>query len=336
MAVLSANAVITQDQFAYNSAGGLNGEAVVVSTATGPNGDALIYANTFVQNNNADKSRLQAINNGTGSSEAIVVLSPSTAYAGNNTYSDNEGGNYVDYEGGGVSVYSLAPVSSSLTPYQLLTPGQFLVSPNGYYWVTLQPDGNFVLYNKFYNALWASRTSQPATDVVMQGDGNLVVYGPSGATWNSITSGYPGAYLTLQDDGNLVIYDVINNVNTPIWATRTQGGMPARVLSLTPGQSIYSANGLYQLTLQADGNLVEYNTQTGIAAWSSGTFGQNAIEAIMQWDGDLVIYGPTNADGTLNPIWSSGTYGNYGATFSIANTGVMSISLGATVLWSVA
>jgi hypothetical protein len=38
--------------------------------------------------------------------------------------------------------------------------------------------------------------------------------------------------------------------------------------------------------------------------------GQRVIEAILQTDGDLVLYGPNNADGSAHPVWASHTDGN--------------------------
>jgi hypothetical protein len=54
----------------------------------------------------------------------------------------------------------------------------------------------------------------------MQHDGNLVIYGPANeAVWASGTSGHPGAFLAMQNDGNLVIYDGW----TALWASGTGG-----------------------------------------------------------------------------------------------------------------
>lgn len=52
--------------------------------------------------------------------------------------------------------------------------------------------------------------------LTVQGDGNVVIYGPGGSIWATSTSA-SGAYLTLQaSDGNLVVYD--QNGNTQ-WAS---------------------------------------------------------------------------------------------------------------------
>ena len=47
--------------------------------------------------------------------------------------------------------------------------------------------------------------------LTIQGDGNVVIYGPGGVVWATGTSA-SGAYLTLQaNDGNLVVYDQNGN-----------------------------------------------------------------------------------------------------------------------------
>lgn len=85
---------------------------------------------------------------------------------------------------------------------------------------------------------------------------------------------------------------------------------------LYPGQSISSANGKYNFTFQADGNLVLYKTSNGKALWSSRTDNKPSAACIMQKDGNLVIYN-TNA----NPIWASNTDGNVGSRLSVQDDG---------------
>jgi hypothetical protein len=82
-------------------------------------------------------------------------------------------------------------------------------SPNQAYRLTMQTDGNLVLYRQSdNNALWHTNTwGRPGAYAKFQTDGNLVVYSnPNNALWHSVTWDSPGATLQLQDDGNLVIY----------------------------------------------------------------------------------------------------------------------------------
>ena len=89
---------------------------------------------------------------------------------------------------------------------------------NSGYLVTFQTDGNFVVYNKAKEAVWASDTAdQEATMLSMQGDGNLVIYAGRLPIWSTKTHEHPGAFLAIQQDGNVVVYDE----DTPVWATGT-------------------------------------------------------------------------------------------------------------------
>lgn len=104
-----------------------------------------------------------------------------------------------------------------------------LVSPGGQHWLTVQTDGNLVLYRGDCAqsphagcAVWSSRSAGPVGDyfLAVQNDGNLVVYrgrvaadAPPGAersaqpVWNSQTSRQRGHYLlTVEDDGNIVLW----------------------------------------------------------------------------------------------------------------------------------
>ncbi len=95
-----------------------------------------------------------------------------------------------------------------------------LTSPSGEYLLTLQPDGNLVLYQQEHQPVWATGTDgQDVSTASMQEDGNLVLYSSSGdAVWATETDGNAGASVVLQDDCNLVIY---SSDNMPLWATNT-------------------------------------------------------------------------------------------------------------------
>jgi len=100
-----------------------------------------------------------------------------------------------------------------------LNAGQSIHSGDGRFQLSMQTDGNLVLYGPG-GALWSSQTAgSGATLAAFQADGNLVVYTPAmQPLWASNTSGNPGSLLRLQDDGNLVIYD---GAMQPTWATNT-------------------------------------------------------------------------------------------------------------------
>ncbi|MFC1636120.1 lectin [Planctomycetota bacterium] len=95
------------------------------------------------------------------------------------------------------------------------------------------------------------------------------------------------------------------------------------------GQSeVFSPNGKYRFVLQADGNLVLYRTTNGQAMWASNTNGQAVRNAIMQGDGNFVIYGfPA-------PIWASNTVGHPGSFLVVQNDGNVVIYQPNSPKWS--
>lgn len=102
-------------------------------------------------------------------------------------------------------LFGLTSPERTLLADETLYAGQGLWSPNGQYVLTMQGDGNLVLYGPT-GALWASNTSGSANRAVMQGDGNFVVYAGSQAVWSSGTDGRRRSFLSVRDDGNVVIY----------------------------------------------------------------------------------------------------------------------------------
>ncbi len=109
-----------------------------------------------------------------------------------------------------------APVAvSGVNSHQILAGGS-ITSPNGFYRLTYQADGNVVILDLRTSAVrWSSGTSGTTGQLLMQEDGNLVIYNGAGvAVWQSATPGYPGAYFQLIDDGRLVIF---SNISQALW-----------------------------------------------------------------------------------------------------------------------
>lgn len=71
---------------------------------------------------------------------------------------------------------------------------------------------------------------------------------------------------------------------------------------LNINDALTSNNGQYQLILQQDGDLVLYHLGYPSWLWSSRT--KDAIRAIMQPDGNFVLY-----DYSGKPLWATGTSG---------------------------
>ena len=132
--------------------------------------------------------------------------------------------------------------NNTLSNGATLPNGGELMSPNGGYRLSMQADGNLVLYARWgggWKPLWASNTCGHGNGpfrLCMQGDNNLVVYdgsmGGGIATWSSgsYRVGRGAARLILQDDGNCVLYDGFGKA---LWCTRTEG----------PQESPYSGMG---------------------------------------------------------------------------------------------
>ena len=109
---------------------------------------------------------------------------------------------------------------------------------------------------------------------------------------------------------------------------------------VSKGDEVRSLNGTFQLILQAaDGNLVLYiDDHTGSAddarinraIFSPYTQDRGAAYAIMQWDGNFVVY-----DRFGNPLWNTQTYGNEGAFIILQDDGNLVIYTpdGLTPIW---
>jgi hypothetical protein len=140
------------------------------------------------------------------------------------------------------SLTMLTP-SARLDPNQQLNINDKLIADNKRTILILQADGNLVLYRNFDNSpLWASDTAgEPVTRAIMQPDGNFVCYDRHETPlWSSGTQGHPGAWLQLQDDGNLAVLPV-GTSTVPLWASMTtqnwdqaDPGPPAFLIEFQP------------------------------------------------------------------------------------------------------
>ena len=214
----------------------------------------------------------------------------------------------------------------------------------------IQNDGNLVLYREDDTPAWASSVNRTipeppfstlTTDepllrghqltsenglfrAVMQRDGNLVGYGPDGVVWNTGTRGN-GNELLVTDDGYLVMYAADGSIP---WAADAEGTATSVTLedngvltvldededvlwtsqSGLPGSSMYAPN-----TLAVDDHLRS----------DDGTY-----RAVLQGDGNFVVYGPTGA------IWSTATSGS-DTSLAFSKAGVLQVQAGnGDVLWT--
>lgn len=161
------------------------------------------------------------------------------------------------------------------------------------------------------------------------------------------TGGDSGGPVTKGDSfGGLVAYGTDSaGTSTHEYDTKLDFSLPALNASLvisSLGTTLFSnqpisgdqyleaANGRYKLIMQSsDGNLVLYSPST--ALWASGTQGHPGDFALMQSDGNFVIYrqGGGIAD------WASGTQGNPGAYLIMQGDGNLVIyRQGGVAIWS--
>ncbi len=256
-------------------------------------GTAALYSYTPYQPNAA------ALNNINGTGDAC------SAYGNRNFWRDFN--NWFGSTFGNYNNVAINSKGSILTSGQRLNIGEYLISEGGNNILTLQEDGNLVLYRSGV-AIWHSNTwLKQATYLEMQADGNLVIYNPYGnSIWNSGTQGRSNAYLKIQQDSNLVIY---NSLNQPVWNTNTWL-LPAQQLiaystlktgNLFRGQELISPNKKYKLKMQNDGNLVLYSGS--MAIWNSYTWAKPVKFVAMQVDGNLVLY-----DENKRPYWDTATW----------------------------
>jgi GH25 family lysozyme M1 (1,4-beta-N-acetylmuramidase) len=213
---------------------------------------------------------------------------------------------------------------SALSPGDQLTAGQSLVSTSGAYQVIMQGDGNLVEYFQG-RALWSSGTQgHPGAFIAMQGDGNLVVYGSSGVLWTTGTQGHPGAWMQVQDDANLVVY---SSASVALWVDGAVNDRLTAGQRLTSGQYLQSPDRAYMLAMQGDGNLVEY--VSGQPLWMTATNGHSGVFAVMQTDGNFVVY-----DSIGTPLWNAGTQGHPGAFLALQSDANLVVYTGGTAIWA--
>jgi hypothetical protein len=104
-------------------------------------------------------------------------------------------------------------------PGQRLVAGAELTSATGGYVLTMQDDGNLVVYAPDRRILFATYTAgNPDAYLQFQTDGDLILWAGTRRLWASNTMGGPKSVLILQGDGNLVLYGPGNQATW--WSNR--------------------------------------------------------------------------------------------------------------------
>ncbi|MEU8975946.1 hypothetical protein AB0D11_43355 [Streptomyces monashensis] len=130
---------------------------------------------------------------------------------------------------------------------------------------------------------------------------------------------YQGGIAYLDGDKNVHLVDPHIPASTPAPAA---GAFAYLGQQLASGHSLGSST--MTLTMQTDGNLVaRLNTGKGAGqvVWSTGTSGNPGAYAVMQTDGNLVVYKSGGGPGKGGALWASGTYGNPGAYATVQDDG---------------
>jgi len=107
---------------------------------------------------------------------------------------------------------------STLFTGEVLHAGESITSGNGAYSLTMQTDGNLVLYASSGKAMWDSSSSYGSGSqdtLVMQPDGNLVIYTAAGkAVWDAGTYGTGATAMTVAGAGVVSVSTVLGQ---PVW-----------------------------------------------------------------------------------------------------------------------
>jgi hypothetical protein len=116
---------------------------------------------------------------------------------------------------------------NTILSHEVIPRNSSLYSTNSLYRLTMQNDGNFVLYTNQGKALWASGSGGKggAYAGFNSNDGIVRVYNKSRVSvWQNTTKIFYGTdyakRLVVQDDGNVVLY---SNLGKPVWNTATAG-----------------------------------------------------------------------------------------------------------------
>ncbi|WP_410625912.1 NlpC/P60 family protein [Amycolatopsis sp. cmx-8-4] len=181
-----------------------------------------------------------------------------------------------------------------------LASGDWPQSANGTYRLSMQTDGNLVLYGP-QGALWATYTNgNPSAYLANQGDGNLVIYrSDRSVAWASRSRSTGGGTLVMQNDGNVVAAGGAG----PFWSTYTGGGVDKMAAAAAvayaraqvgkayvygaEGPNSFDCSGLTKTAYAAGGVSLPHSSQ------SQYTLGWSIGRTDLQ-PGDLVFYyGPS-------------------------------------------
>ncbi len=321
------------DAAVFNYAGGGSAEHVAIVTAVKANGQIVTASGDWGGQSGSEAKF--------ASTSSVVLNSPS--YVG-------AVGSWPGTMGMTLSGF-VAPVGALVHPVSgrtllgstgTLSGTTVLESPNGIFSLGLTPTGQLVEIAGGRTVWTPQATSTSGTsgspgvagdELVMQTDGDLVLETPpatAGGTptiyWTSQTGGHTTGtfHLAIFDNGRVAVLAD----GRPLWSATPVTNVLANNTVLPKGQALISANGLYVLYMQRDGNVVEYTA--GLALWWTDTANHPGARLMLRQNGRLVVIG---AGGKV--LWSSRVAGGDGtAVASLNNDSSLSVLAGTKVLWT--
>jgi len=204
----------------------------------------------------------------------------------------------------------------------------------------MQYDGNLAMYKNNKN-IWDAKTGGKGHYLTLQSDGNLVIYDDKNAAqWSSQTHPYfdrkfripsmKPVELNLLDDGT---FKLVNFKGITMWSAPDGSSLLIKKESYTrplydkmiagnrleKGQELASSDGTVVLRMQYDGNLVMYKNDSHV--WDAKTGGKGHY-LILQSDGNLVIYNDKDA-----AQWSSKTHPYFNRKYMISSMKPVELNL---------
>ena len=202
---------------------------------------------------------------------------------------------------------------------------QGLMSSSGRYIAVMQSDANFAVYdlNQASNrSIWATdtggRPTPPTYYVIYQGDGNVVLYDDYwNVLWAAQCNDYASSMLRISDTGILQLVDFQGNF---LYAVSTNPTVKACIgpladyqflgsyltrpsvilpVSISQCQGLLSPHGNASAVMQSDGNFVIYSLNNGTVLWTSNTASppSSSVSNLLSYqvDGNVVIYSRSSA-----------------------------------------
>eukprot|EP00562_Extubocellulus_spinifer_P012218 CAMPEP_0178544764 /NCGR_PEP_ID=MMETSP0697-20121206/3288_1 /TAXON_ID=265572 /ORGANISM="Extubocellulus spinifer, Strain CCMP396" /LENGTH=1333 /DNA_ID=CAMNT_0020177297 /DNA_START=5112 /DNA_END=9113 /DNA_ORIENTATION=+ len=291
-------------------------------------------------------SSLLLSNNGVASildSQSRMVWSVRGVSVGQNTY-ENDDNDFSKLQGNS-NTQSLSAIDDYSCIDQVdgrisFLQNEFICSPDGTFLFGIDGDGDLSLWSES-TKVWSAETSvgEPTSAKLSQ-RGNLIVKTSSGEiVWTSKTANNPGASLSLRNNGNVVI---TNADGRNIWIVRGKTSPTTRpspgpndslcidqvvgTITLFQGEFICSPDGNYRFGMSYSGDLSLWTES--IMIWSADTDG--GAKVTLQTGGSMVV-----RDEVGEPIWTSRTSNNRGASLLLGNNGSANIvNVNGLTIWT--